>query len=149
MKYLIDIVNPFVISFCKKLEKKLRLPFGQKVILNFPTSSKATTTEKEGERGESKRAEGLTKTQTMYFSSRGIQFYHKPTPKFENHANSKLKKTFYQDPKLYVNSIFFIRKFGGGKNLHEIAPCFSTVLTKTQTCQIHPLVISCSLAYGV
>ena len=51
MKYLIDIVNPFVISFCKKPEKKLRLPFGQKVILNFPTSSKATTTEKEGGEG--------------------------------------------------------------------------------------------------
>ena len=31
-------------------EKTLRLPFGQKVILNLPTSSKATTTEKESER---------------------------------------------------------------------------------------------------
>ena len=33
-----------------KFEKTLRLPFGQKVILNLPTSSKATTTEKESER---------------------------------------------------------------------------------------------------
>ena len=38
------------LSFLLKFEKTLRLPFGQKVILNLPTSSKATTTEKESER---------------------------------------------------------------------------------------------------